>query len=84
MNLRQYRRSGIVQAGEVVSDTPTDQVTVRDAYGSPMSIVVPGLAAAYGAVAGEWIILYANAQFQKLSAADFAALWEPCGGALLS
>lgn len=84
MNLRQYRRSEIVQAAEVLADTSTDQVRVADAYGGAVIISAGGLGQAGGALAGDWMILYPTGKVAKMSAEDFAAAWEPCGGAILS
>lgn len=81
MNLRQYRRSGIVQAAEVLADTDTDQVTVRDANGGATTLSMPGRVRI---TAGAWVVLLPNGGLVVMPAEEFAAEWEPCGGALLS
>lgn len=84
MNLRQYRRSGIIQAGEIAADTAVDQVRLVDAYGGVTTFMAVGLGQAGGAKAGQWLIIYPDNMVALLSADDFSATWEPVAGPTLS
>jgi hypothetical protein len=87
MNLRQYRRSEVVQAARVAfipTTAPEGAVVVLDADGSEMLIHAAGLCAFGEPAPNDVVLLHPGGFTEWVSAAAFDAEWEPVGGPVLT
>lgn len=85
MNLRQYRRSEIIQAAPITGCDPVlDAVTVSDVDGQPLTIVSPGLCHDGGPKPGDWLLMHPDGSAAWVPAVAFNDGWEPVKGPLLS
>jgi hypothetical protein len=86
MNLRQYRRTEIVQGGLIMGIWPTlESVTVAGADGEPVAVNSPRLFS--GDVTpriGDELLIYPDGSIVCISADEFDAQWETVHGPLLS